>query len=67
MNTKNLKFTEFEYVRPDFEKLISGINDLTASLKEAKSVEAAIKTYESLIEITQESDSMVTLAYIEIQ
>lgn len=64
MNTKNLKFTEFEYVRPDFEKLISGINDLTASLKEAKSVEAAIKTYESLIEITQESDSMVTLAYI---
>lgn len=67
MNKENLdlKFGDYNYVRPDFEKLIADIRALTQRLVNANTSDKAIATYNELNEVSGTTDSMITLANIK--
>lgn len=57
----DLKFGDYKYIRPDFEKLRTDIRALTQRLVNAKTVEEAIETYNELDELNSNADSMIAL------
>ena len=61
----DLKFGDYKYIRPDFEKLRTDIRALTQRLVNAKTVEEAIETYNELDELNSNADSMVALAHVK--
>ena len=61
----DLKFENYKYVRPDFEKLRADIRSLTERLANAMSSEEAIETYNELIKVSSDADSMVALAHVK--
>ena len=61
----DLKFGDYKYIRPDFEKLRTDIRTLTQRLVNAKTVEEAIETYNELDELNSNADSMVALAHVK--
>ena len=61
----DLKFGDYKYIRPDFEKFRTDIRALTERLANAKTVDEAIETYNELDELTSNADSMVSLAHVK--
>jgi len=61
----DLKFEDYKYIRPDLEKIIAEIRDLTERLVNAKTVDEAIETYNELNEVISDADSMVSLAHVK--
>ena len=61
----DLKFGDYKYIRPDFEKLRTDIRTLTQRLVNAKTIEEAIETYNELDELNSNADSMVALAHVK--
>ena len=55
----DLKFEDYKYIRPDFEKLRTDIRALTERLVNAKTSEEAIETYNELNKVSSDADSMV--------
>ena len=47
----DLKFEDYKYIRPDLEKIIAEIRDLTERLVNAKTVDEDIETYNELNEV----------------
>ena len=61
----DLKFEDYKYIRPDFEKLRTDIRALTERLVNAKTSEEAIETYNELNKVSSDADSMVALAHVK--
>lgn len=59
-----LKFSEYEYVRPDFEEIETVVKEQTEALKRAMTTDEALDAYRRVSSIDQEADSMMTLASI---
>ncbi|MDO5716661.1 MAG: M3 family oligoendopeptidase [Tissierellia bacterium] len=59
-----LKFSEFKYVRPDFQEIETVIKEQTKDLKEALTTDEALHAYRRVSSINQEAESMMTLANI---
>lgn len=64
MTKINLKFSQYEYEKPDFKKAISFINDETKKLENAGSADEAIETYDAIRNVIEELDTNITLASI---
>lgn len=60
----NLKFPEYEYVRPNFEEIEKVVKEQTEVLKNAAHVDEALGAYNRFSSVLDEADSMGTLASI---
>lgn len=60
-----LKFSDYKYVRPDFEMVKKSLRALTEKLVNAKTFEEVVETYEEYNAIGGNMDSMITVANIQ--
>lgn len=61
---KNWKFSEIEYIRPDFDKVKAVVEDCTKRLESVESFEEALAVYEESEKAKDELYHMLTLVYI---
>ena len=60
----DLKFSDYEYIRPDFDEIEKVVKEQTEKVKNAEHVNAAHEAYQRFSYALESADSMITLASI---